>query len=167
MPGDRCLLFPPGYGTVFKTESYLCFKLCIQPNILKLKQAIQKLSYWHILQNKNRRCTCSEMLNTPAYFYKHSIQSFATLPVAVANASKPQLLQVCRWCWGFTEPAWNLSIRSKATWVKSFLMLIAYCKQIIQNQGKTVERAVTTNMCWWEELLRTFSFGHHSRQSSE
>jgi len=26
------------------------------------------------------------------YFYKHSIQSYATLPVAVVNASKPQLL---------------------------------------------------------------------------
>jgi len=27
------------------------------------------------------------------YFSKHSIQSYAALPVAVANASKPQLLQ--------------------------------------------------------------------------
>ena len=32
------------------------------------------------------------MLNPVPYFSKHSIQSYATLPVAVANASKPQLL---------------------------------------------------------------------------
>jgi len=32
------------------------------------------------------------MLNPVTYFYKHSIQSDATLPVAVGNASKPQLL---------------------------------------------------------------------------
>ena len=29
------------------------------------------------------------MLNPVPYFNKHSIQSYATLPVAVANASKP------------------------------------------------------------------------------
>jgi len=87
---------------------------------------LQKLSYWHILKNKNCSCTCSEMLNPVTYSYKHSIQSYATLPVNVANASKPQLLQVCRWCWVFTEPTWNLSIRSKATWAKSFLTLLAY-----------------------------------------
>jgi len=32
-----------------------------------------------------------------------SIQSYATLTVAVANASKPQLLYVCRSWWVFTE----------------------------------------------------------------
>jgi len=45
-----------------------------------------------MLQNKNRSCTCSEILNQVPYFSKHSIQSYAALPVA-ANASKPQLLQ--------------------------------------------------------------------------
>jgi len=36
-------------------------------------------------------------------------------------------------------------------------MLLAYCKQIIQNQRKTVRRAVTINVCWRKssfELLR-------------
>jgi len=117
---------------------------------------LQKLSYWHILQNKNCSCTCSEMLNPVPYFYKHSIQSYATLPVAVANASKPQLLQVCRWCWVFTELTWNLSIRSKATWAKSFLMLLGYRKQIIQNQRKTVRRAVTINVCWRKSACELF-----------
>jgi len=46
-----------------------------------------------MLQNKNRSRTCSEILNPVPYFSKHSIQSYAALPVAVANASKPQLLQ--------------------------------------------------------------------------
>jgi len=31
------------------------------------------------------------MLNSATYFCKHSIQSYVTLPVAVANASNPQL----------------------------------------------------------------------------
>jgi len=112
------------------------------------RNKLQKLSCWHILQNKNRSCTCSEMLNTVPYFSKHSVQSYAALPVAVANASKHQLLYVCRWCWVFIELTWNLSIRSKATWAKYFLMLLAYCKQIIQNQRKTVGRAVSINVCW-------------------
>ena len=123
---------------------------------------LQKLSYWHILQNKNRSCTCSEMLNPVPYFSKHSVQSYAASLVAVATASKPQLLHVRRSCWVFTELTWNLSIRPKATWTKSFLMLLAYRKQIIQNQRKTVRR-----ISMMEELLRTFSFGHHSRQSSK
>ena len=38
-PGDIYLPFPLGYATVFKTESYVCFKLCIHPNILKSNQA--------------------------------------------------------------------------------------------------------------------------------
>jgi len=32
------------------------------------------------------------MLNSVTFFYKHSIESYATLPVAVTNALKPQLL---------------------------------------------------------------------------
>jgi len=42
-----------------------------------------------MLQNKNRSGTCSEILDSVPYFSKHSIQSYAALPVAVANASKP------------------------------------------------------------------------------
>ena len=75
-------------------------------------------------------------VNPSALFFKHSVQLYATLPVTVANVSKPPLLYVCRLCWVFTELTWNLSIKSKATWGKSFLMLLAYCKQIIQNQRK-------------------------------
>jgi len=39
VPGDRCLHFPPGYATVFKTESQVCFKSCIQSTILTSNQA--------------------------------------------------------------------------------------------------------------------------------
>jgi len=122
------------------------------------RSKLQKLSYCHILQNKNRSCICSEMLYPVYYFSKHSIQSYAALPVAVANASvsKPQLLYICRWCWLFTELTWNLSIRSKATSAKSFLMLLAYRKQIIQNQHKTVRRAVTINVYWRESSCELF-----------
>jgi len=40
-----------------------------------------------MFQNKNCSCTCNDILK------KYSIQSYAALPVAVANASKPQLVQ--------------------------------------------------------------------------
>ena len=53
------------------------------------RSKLQKLSYWHILQNKNCSCTCSEMLNPVPYFYKYSVQSNEAFPVAVASASKP------------------------------------------------------------------------------
>ena len=68
----------------------------------------------------------------------------------------PNCFQVCRWCSVFTELTWNLSIRSKATWAKSFLMLLAYRKQIIQNQRKTVRRAVTINLCWQKSSCELF-----------
>jgi len=128
----------------------------MQPNILKSKQATKAVIL--TLQNENRSCTCREMLNPVPYFPKHSIQSCAALPVAVANASisKPQLLEVCRWCWVFTTLTWNLSIRSKAIWAKSFLMLLAYRKQIIQNQRKTVRRTVTINVCWRKNFCELF-----------
>jgi len=45
-----------------------------------------------MLQNKNRSCARSEMLNPVLYFCKRSTQLYAALGVAVANASKPQLL---------------------------------------------------------------------------
>ena len=40
-----------------------------------------------MLQSKNCSCTCSETFNPMPYFFKHSIQSYAALPVAVANAA--------------------------------------------------------------------------------
>ena len=81
------------------------------------------------------------------FFYEFS-SVISSFPVAVANASKHQLLQVCRWFRVFTELTWNISIRSKASWAKFFLMLLAYRKQIIQNQRKIVRRAITINVCW-------------------
>jgi len=51
---------------------------------------------------------------------------------------------------------WNLSIRSKATWDRSFLMLLVYRKQIIQNQWKTVRRAVTITVCWLKSSCELF-----------
>jgi len=105
----------------------------------------------HIFRNVENK-----MLNPVQYLSKHSVQSYAVLLVAVANASKPQLLRVCRSCWVFTELTWNLSIRSKGTWPKSFLMLLAYRKQIIQNQCKTVRRIITINVCWRKSSCELF-----------
>jgi len=35
-------------------------------------------------------------------------------------------------------------------------MLLPYYKQIIQNQRKTVRRAVTINVCWWKSSYVLF-----------
>jgi len=56
----------------------------------------------------------------------------------------------------FTELTWSLWIRSKATWAKSFLMLLAYRKQIIQNQRKTVRRRATISVCWRKNSCELF-----------
>jgi len=56
----------------------------------------------------------------------------------------------------FYRTTWNLSIRSKATWAQSFLMLLAYRKQIIQNQPKTARRVVTINVCWRKSSCELF-----------
>jgi len=56
----------------------------------------------------------------------------------------------------FSELTWNLSIRSKALWAKSFLQLLGYCKQIIQNQCKTARRAGTINVCWRKSSCELF-----------
>jgi len=56
----------------------------------------------------------------------------------------------------FYQTTWNPSIRSKATWAKSFLMLLSDFKQIIQNQRKTVRRAVTINVCWRKRCCELF-----------
>ena len=154
---------PSGYGTVFKTDSYVC----IPPNILKLMQATKNChtdiyfktktavahaaKCWtqcHIFQNVE-----NEMLNIVQYFSKHSVQSYAVLLVAVANASEPQ---VRRSCWVFTELTWNLSIRSEAAWAKSFIVLLAYRQQIIQNQCKAVRIIITTNVCWRKSSCELF-----------
>ena len=139
-------------------------RYCLQDRITSLLQVMHTAKYIQVepcyenchigITSKNN--TWSEMLNPVPYFSKHSIQSYAALAVAVANASKPQLLHVCRWCWVFTELTWNQSIRSKATWFKSFLMLLAYRKQIIQNQRKTVRRAVTINVYWRKSSCELF-----------
>jgi len=44
------------------------------------------------------------MLNPVTYFSKHSIQPYATLQVALANASKPSCFKVvadAEFCWAF------------------------------------------------------------------
>jgi len=77
-------------------------QLMIQDRIISLLQVMHTAKYpeieasyknCHMLQNKNCSCTCNKVLNPVPYFSKHSIQSYAALPVAVARASKPQLLQ--------------------------------------------------------------------------
>jgi len=35
-------------------------------------------------------------------------------------------------------------------------MLLPYCKQIIQNQRKTVRRTVTIIVCWWKNFCELF-----------
>jgi len=47
-------------------------------------------------------------------------------------------------------------VKSKATWAKSFLMLLVYRKQIIQNQRKTVRRAATINVHWRKSSCELF-----------
>jgi len=43
--------------------------------IYQRRTKLQKLSYSHIYQNKNRSCICNEMLNPVTCFYKHSSHS--------------------------------------------------------------------------------------------
>ena len=50
----------------------------------------------------------------------------------------------------------DLSIRSKATWAKAFLILLDYHKQIIQNHRNTVRRAVIINVCWRKSSCELF-----------
>ena len=57
----------------------------------------------------------------------------------------------------FTKLTWNQSIKSKTTWAKSFLMLLAYHKQIIQNQRKTARRAITINVYWRKSSCELFA----------
>ena len=59
-------------------------------------------------------------------------------------------------CLKFVVDAEYLSIRSKGTWTKSFLVLLACCKQIIQNQRKTERRVVTINVCWRKSSCELF-----------
>jgi len=46
-------------------------------------------------------------------------------------------------------------------------MLLAHRKQIIQKSAQSSEKSSYYQRVLVEELLRTFSFGYHSRQSSE
>ena len=84
-PGDRCLPFPLA-TPLSSRENYKFASSYAYSQIYYSRTKLEKLSYWHILKNKNCICTCNEMLNPVTYSYKHSIQSYATLPVAVANA---------------------------------------------------------------------------------
>ena len=89
-------------GQMFPFPPWL--RHCLQDRIISLLHVMHTAKYLEveasyknchtdICSKQNRSCTCSEILNPVPYSSKHSIQSYAALPVAVANASKPQLLQ--------------------------------------------------------------------------
>jgi len=84
------------------------------------------------------------------------LQTFNSVIRNFIGCSSQRFEAPTRWCWVITEPTWNLSIRSKATWAKSFLMLLAYCKQIIQNQFRKVGKWVTINVCWRKSSCELF-----------
>jgi len=111
-----------------------CYLLCTQPNTLRSNHT-KKISYWYI--RKSKKLELHMQWSTDwiqcSIYSKHSTHFYAALLAAVAYISKPELLQDCWWCW-FSELKWDRSLRSKATWTKSFLMLLDYCKKIIQSQ---------------------------------
>jgi len=90
-PEHRCLPFPLA-TPLSSRQNHKFASSYAHSQLYWSRTKLRKLSYWHILQNKNRCYTCNEMLNPVTYFCKHSISSYTTLPAAVANASKPQLL---------------------------------------------------------------------------
>jgi len=108
------------------------------------------MSYWHIRKNKKLELHMQWSTNwiQRSIFSKHSTHFYAALLAAVAYISKPELeyFKIVDDV-DFSELKWNRSFRSKATSAKSFLMLLGYCKKIIQSQHITVRRAVTTNVC--------------------
>ena len=67
MPRPRVDVSPCPLATPLSSrQNHVCFKLYSQIHWSWTK--LQKLSYWHILQNKNCSYTCSEMLNPVPYF---------------------------------------------------------------------------------------------------
>ena len=76
---------------------------CLQDKIISLLQDMHTAKYIEVepsyknchidiyFKTKTAVFIYSEMLNPVPYFSKYSIQSYATLSVAVANALKPQL----------------------------------------------------------------------------
>jgi len=91
-PGQMSPL-PPLATPLSSTQNHKFASSYAHSQIYWCRTKIQKLLYWHILQNKNRSCTSNEMLNPVPYVFP-SIQFSHTqlLPVALATASKPQLL---------------------------------------------------------------------------
>jgi len=76
---------------------------CFQDRIISLLQVMHTAKYIEVepsyknchidiyFKTKTVLFICSEMLNPVPYFSKYSIQSCATLSVALANVLKPQL----------------------------------------------------------------------------
>jgi len=143
---------------------------CLQDRIIRLLQVMHTAKYLEV-EASYKNChtdICFKTKTVVAHAAKHwtraiffqafnsVIRSFTGSSSQCSSASKLNCLKVCRWCSVFTELTWNLSIRSKATWAKSFLMLLAYRKQIIQNQRKTVRRAVAINVCWQKSSSELF-----------
>ena len=122
--------------------------------------------YWRIGLRKNKKNGAAIAVKYWIQFSiysKHLSHFNATLLAATAYISKAELLEDCWWRWRFSELNWNRSIRSKASWAKSFLMLPSYRKHTTKNQRKTVRGAVTINVCERMSSCELFSFGHHSR----
>jgi len=120
-----------------------------------------------MLQNKNHSCTCSEILNPVPYFSKHSIQSYPALPVAVANASKPQLLKSLSLILSFYRTNVEPIDQVKSNLSEIFPNASSLPQTRHPKSAQNSEKSSYYQRVQKEELLRTFSFGHYSRQSSE
>jgi len=120
-----------------------------------------------MLQNKNRSYTCSEILNPVPYFSKLSIQSYTALPVAGANVSKPQLLQSLSLMLNFYQPNVEPIHLFKSSLSEIFPNAASLPQTNHPKSAQNSEKSSYYQRVLTEELLRTFSFGHYSRQSSE
>ena len=133
-----------------------CFKLCIQPNILKSNQATKTIILTYTSKQKlylhmQRNVEPSDIFLQPFNSVIRNFTGSSSQCFEVQTAlSLSLMLSFYR---TNVEP---IDHRSKATWAKSFLKLLAYRKQIIQNQRKTVGRAVTINMCWRKSSCELF-----------
>jgi len=130
-------------------------QLCIPPNIVKSNQATETVILTYV-STHNLWLYMQRNVENSAIFFQAFHSVICNFTSSSSQCFESQLFQVCRWCWVFTELTWNLSLRLKATWAKSFLMLLAYCKQIIQNQLKTVKRAVIINVSWRKSSCELF-----------
>ena len=155
---------------------------CLQDRIMFWSWSkLQKQSYWHILQNKNRSCKCSEMLNLVPYFSKcwnRNVQPSAIFFQAFSS--------VTRSFTGSSSQCFETPTTSSLSLMLSFyrinVELIDQVKSNLSwtfpnaaglpqtNHPKSAQNSEKNNYyqrVLTKELLRTFSFGHLLRQSSE